>query len=65
MSFASTTQANRTAIRLNVQKLYSATQDTGNGRNLRGIRNDYSDAQVDAIIQALANAIKAAGYTAV
>lgn len=65
MSFASTTQAVRTRVAKAVQKLEIATRDTRNANNLRGIRNDYTDVQADALIQEVADAIKAAGYTAV
>jgi hypothetical protein len=65
MPFLTTTQANRTRVAKAVQLAEIATRPTRNGANLRGIRNDVSDAQADATMQELANAVKAAGYTAV
>lgn len=65
MSFASTTQANRTAVSKQVRLAEVALRDTINSTSLRGVRNDVSDDGIDTILQNLANAIKAAGYTAV
>ena len=65
MSFFTATQAQRVALRKAVQKVEVVTRDTSNGSNLRGVRNDFTDAQANAAVQALANAIKAAGFTAV
>lgn len=65
MSFVAATQAQRVALRKAVQKVEAATRDTTNGSNLRGLRNDYTTAEANAAIQALADAIKAAGFTAV
>lgn len=65
MSYVAATTAQRVAVRQAVQKVEVITRDTTNGKNLRGIRNDFTDAQANAAIQALANAIKAAGFTAV
>lgn len=65
MSYVLATQAQRVAVRKLVQKVEIITRDSTNGSNLRGLRNDYTSAEADAQIQLLANAIKAAGFTAV
>lgn len=65
MAYADTTQANRNALSTAVRKLSTALQPTVNGVNLRGVRNDFTDAQLNAAVQAVANAAKACGYTAV
>lgn len=65
MSFVAATQAQRVALRKAVQLVENCTRPTTNGWNLRGLSNDVTDAEADARIQALANAIKAAGFTAV
>ena len=64
MSFASTTQANRTRVAEAVQIAEIVTRDTRNGNNLRGIRNDYTTAEGEAVLQEVANALLAAGFTA-
>lgn len=64
MAFATTTQANRTRVAKAVQEAEVLTRDTRNGNNLRGMRNDYTTAEGEAVLQEVANALLAAGFTA-
>jgi hypothetical protein len=64
MSFITATQPQRTEVAVAVQVAEICTRDTRNGANLRGIRNDYTDAEANAALQRVANALLAAGFTA-
>ena len=65
MAFNNTTQVNRNAVTKAVRQLEVAIRPSINGANLRGVRNDVTDTQMNARCQAVADALKAAGYTAV
>lgn len=64
MSFFTASQAERTEVAEAIQVAEVVTRDTRNGANLRGIRNDYTNAQADAALQRVADALLAAGFTA-
>jgi hypothetical protein len=62
MPFNDTTQANRTAIATAARALSTMLDPTLNSSSLRGVRNEFTDADVDAKLQALADALHSAGY---
>ena len=64
MSYFTATQAQRTEVAEAIQIAEVVTRDTRNGANLRGIRNDYTNAEADAALQRVADALLAAGFTA-
>lgn len=64
MSFFTASQAERTEVAEAIQVAEVVTRDTRNSNSLRGIRNDYTNAEADAALQRVADALLAAGFTA-
>ena len=62
MSFATAAQAQRDAVVLAIRKAYLLIQPSINSRQLPGTQN-VTVAQENAVFQAVANALLAAGYT--